>query len=475
MNRKRVTSSLSTGIRKRIHDAGLTCSGLSPAKDRYREVLEGNAGELAARYQQSILLHAQSQVPYYQHLGLAADSLEAFPVLSKAVLREYWGQLRSRGLRSSGVANIRSGGTTGEPVTVLMDRNALQWDYASWIYYHEQILGIREDTYLSRRKVCFSSPRSRVPGRAHHLLLRLGRLVSQTTYLSPGLMSRQTLDEYASRINKLRPAYIEGFSVPLYTLAYHARREGIRMHHPLAIFTTGSTLFPTVRSCIEDVFGCQVYDSYGSRETGDIAGECSHKKLHLFSFNNTVEVVDPDGLPVAEDQMGRVLVTSLHNYAMPLIRYEIGDLASVGSGACECGSSLPFLNRIEGRILEHFPTRDGGLIGGGYFFKLFSGSSWISEFHVLQVDLDRVVIFYTCQPGEHRQDEDLARIAIGIRRAMGQECVVEWREVDTIPRTRYGKRLFTRSLVWEDRNSELAKDMFGDPVPTVVESPRLQS
>ncbi|MFC2095517.1 phenylacetate--CoA ligase family protein [Candidatus Bipolaricaulota bacterium] len=463
LGRNRGGLSLSSGFRRRLYRVGLANSGLGPTKAHYQELMEGDTAELSARYQRSILQHAQSHVPYYQRLSLADDSLESFPILSKAALRQSRAQLTSQGLKTDAVANVLSGGSTGEPVEVLMDQRAQQWDLATGIYYRHALLGIEPDIYLDKRKVWLWSPRSRIRGRINNYRLRIGRLVSRTTYLDLRVISRTILNQYARKINRLRPIFLTAFSIPLYELAQHARREGIRMHRPLMIFTSGTTLFPTMRRHIEDTFGCQVYDGYGSRETGNVAGECSHGNLHVFTFNNTVEVVDSNGRPSAANQKGRLLVTSLQNYAMPLIRYEIGDVGTVGSGACECGSPLPFLNHIAGRMLEYFPTRDGSLVSGGYFFQLLYGCSWISEYQVLQEDLDRIVISYTRTQDERRHDEDLQRIVKGIRDKMGDDCVVEWRELDSIPRTRHGKRLFTRSLVWEDCHTELLQDMTADP------------
>jgi len=463
-NCRHVSPSLSSKFRHRLYDAGLALSGLGPAKEHYRAIVAGNIAELAVQFQRSILHHAVSKVPYYQHLNLPDDSLEAFPILSKASLRRHRHQLMSQALKSGDTVRISSGGSTGEPATVLMDQNTLQWDVAATDYYHYVLLGIDPETYFGKRKVALWDPNSRIPGRATDFRLRIGRLVSRTTYLNPCVISETILGMYAQQINRLRPAFITAYASSLYELAQFALRKGIRIHRPLMIFTGGDTLFPTMRCCIEQVFGCRIYDTYGSREAGYVTGECSSGRLHVLSFNNSVEVIDDHGEPVAAGQEGRLLVTSLHNYAMPLIRYETGDLATAGSGVCDCGSPLPFLNHIAGRVVEHFPTRKGSLVTGGYFFHLFYGCDWISEFHMLQEDLDRVVVSYTRNHcGQHR-GEDMERIANGIRHAMGDDCIVEWQEVDCIPRTQHGKRLFTRSLVWEARHAELLRDIATDEI-----------
>ena len=142
-----------TNFRRRLYDAGLAASGLGPANAYYNAVVTGDIAELAARYQRSILRHAVSQVPHYQHLNLRDESLGAFPILSKAALRQHNRQLISQASKSGNTAKISSGGSTGELATVLMDQSALQWDFAAENYYRQVLLGIDPNMYLGKRKV----------------------------------------------------------------------------------------------------------------------------------------------------------------------------------------------------------------------------------------------------------------------------------------------------------------------------------
>ena len=463
--------SMNDRLRRCLYDAGLAVSGLGPAQKLYRTVVTGDVAQLAVQYRLSILRHAASHVPYYQGLDLGDRSLRAYPILSKASLREHSPRLMAQASRvNASAVRVRSGGSTGEPITAWLDLNALQWDFVGLKYYRHVLLGIDLREHLSSRKVALWDRNSRIPGRATDLRLRIGRLVSRTTYLNPCVISEELLGAYVQRINKLRPKFITAYASSLYELACFASRRGLGVHRPQMIFVSGDTLFPAMRSRIEQVFGCRIINMYGSREAGLVAGECLSGRLHILSFNSTVEVVDDNGEPVAAGRAGRLLVTSHHNYAMPLIRYDTGDLAAAAAGVCECGNPLPFLGRIVGRVVEHFPTADGNLVTGGYFFHLFYGHDWVLEFHILQEELDRVVVFYTRDHRERRRDEDMEQIAAGIRRVMGDGCKVEWREVDRIPRTPHGKRLFTRSLVWEDRHAELLQDMTADRLTFGVDS-----
>ena len=157
------------------------------------------------------------------------------------------------------------------------------------------------------------------------------------------------------------------------------------------------------------------------------------------------------GHPVAPGDEGRLVITPLHNGAMPLLRYDIGDMARAGTSECPCGNPLPVLDGITGRVIEHFVTMDGRIVYGGYFVAMFYKHDWISEFQVLQQDVDLVKVYYRKMPGCEIPPRALEQLNAVMRKVLGVACRIEWLEVDVVPRTPIGKYLHTRSLVWEER------------------------
>ena len=178
------------------------------------------------------------------------------------------------------------------------------------------------------------------------------------------------------------------------------------------------------------------------------AGECKDGLLHSFIFWNYLEVLDKNNQPVREGEEGRVVVTNLFNYSMPLIRYEIGDLAILGPEMCSCGKMLPTLKKVNGRILEQFILKNGTLIHAGFFGLLFDKvfeESGIEKWQVIQEDYDKIrinVITHGEIADQFKNDMD-KKIRIG----MGSECKIEWVIVDDIPKTPSGKYLYTKSLI----------------------------
>ena len=115
------------------------------------------------------------------------------------------------------------------------------------------------------------------------------------------------------------------------------KRKKYLFTHPKIVVSAAENLSDTMRNVIESNFGTKVYNFYGSREIGNLAGECKDGLLHSFLFWNYLEVLDKDNQPVREGEEGRVVVTNLYNYSMPLIRYEIGDMAILGPKSALAG------------------------------------------------------------------------------------------------------------------------------------------
>ncbi len=405
--------------------------------------------EQAHLYLEVLLEYAADHVPYYARMlsgnGDHLTQLDRLPILTKALIRAHGADLRTDELAGRHWRQNTSGGSTGQPIVVVQDREFSDWLKATRTFYYRSFHGLEFDA--TPKVILWGSERDIFKQKAR-LQSRLWDRLTQTTTLNSFRMTPQDMLRYVQTINRKRPVSLRGYAGSLFQLARFIRARRLPVHRPRLIFTAAEALQPFMRQEIESVFGCQAFDTYGSREIGTMAAECRRGRLHIFSFNNLLEVVDEQNRPVRPGQAGRVLVTTLHNYAMPLIRYEIGDTAIPGDG-CDCGSRLPTLERITGRVIDHFLTRDGTLIYGGYFNHLFFFREWVQEFQVLQTDFDDIQIY--CVSKATPVEADMADINRKIRLVMGEACRIELHEVQEVPRTPHGKLLFTRSLVTADR------------------------
>ena len=243
----------------------------------------------------------------------------------------------------------------------------------------------------------------------------------------------------------------------MYELARFCEREGLEVISQAAIITAASTLYPFMREKIEQVFQCRVFNRYGSREVGDIACErpgC--EGLWVAPWGNYVEIVDSEGNRVPDGAEGEILVTSLINFAMPLVRYSIGDrgvLSPMGtSDQCMYGQVL---KAVLGRSNDMFRDKDGTLVDPGYFMSLCT-KDWVRKFQVVQKSASHI-LFRIVRSDLHYRQTELDEISTQTRLVMGDDCKVTFEFVDEIPPSASGKYRYAFSEVQahEDQVSEM--------------------
>lgn len=384
-------------------------------------------------------------MPFYRAaLDLArfrAEGLAGLPILTKQHIRANGDNLKADVADRRRAYRTSTGGSTGRPLTVWQDSHYKDWVRAAEYFIYRRFMNL--DPVGDPRVVLWGSA-SDIKKSRRSINKRLCFWLSRGLFLNGFRMSPGDMEDYVGQINRHRPAVLKGYAGAVYKLARFARDRSLRIHHPKAVYTSAETVSEEMRQCIEEVFGCRLFDVYGSREIGLAAAQCRFGKYHLLEFANHVEVVGPDGSPTPTGVEGRMLITTLHNYSMPLIRYEIEDLAVPGSG-CDCGNALPVLDRICGRYVDCFMTSDGTVVYGGYLTVLMFFREWVEEYQFLQRDFDDIVIYFVArgEPDAREMDE----ITVNTRKIMGQTCKVTWERVPEIPRTPHGKLLYTRSLV----------------------------
>jgi phenylacetate-CoA ligase len=156
--------------------------------------------------------------------------------------------------------------------------------------------------------------------------------------------------EQAKWLHRCDPDYLLTYPSNLTALVPAMREAGLRLTRLREVATMAELLPAETRAMVRDAWNVPIRDTYSAKEVGYMAIQCPEREqLHIQSEVALVEVIDDAGRPCAPGQIGRVVVTPLHNFAMPLIRYEIGDYAEVGS-PCACGRGLPVLTRVMGRV-----------------------------------------------------------------------------------------------------------------------------
>lgn len=167
------------------------------------------------------------------------------------------------------------------------------------------------------------------------------------------------LEEQLDWLIRKRPAYILSYPTILAALADLSEESGVLMPWLQQVMSFSEAVTPNHREVIERVWRVPLIDSYSNAENSLMALQCpDHQHYHVQSESVILEVIDEDGSPTEPGKIGRVVVTDLHNFIMPFIRYETGDMAELGH-SCPCGRGLPVLNRIYGRTRNFIRLESG--------------------------------------------------------------------------------------------------------------------
>ena len=423
-------------------------------EDLVRQDRNGVAPDITNWLLVQLLAHCRRSVPYYAEIMKKvgddfehdpASYLLRLPLLTKGLIRTHIEQLKSQHLGQRKWYFNTSGGSTGEPVKLIQDQdygdrsNALQEFYSSWAG-----AGIGDSiVYIwgSERDILEGSLGAELKKLIIKSLLR-------KTYLNAFRMTPEKMNEFIHILNTRRPKLIIVYVDSIFELARFAEREKIAIRPQSAIITSAGTLTPFMREKIEGVFQCKVFNRYGSREVSDIAGECAaHRGLHVFPWGCYVEVVDEAGNRLAAGTEGNIVVTCLSNYAMPLIRYQIGDRGVLSAdSSCPCGRGGQILERILGRNDDIFETKDGTQIEGGYFGLLLYSRPWVWKCQVIQKDYSSI-LFKIKQSEYDYEPEELSDIIHKTRVIMGEDCQVDFEFVDDIPTSPSGKYRYILSEI----------------------------
>jgi phenylacetate-CoA ligase len=204
------------------------------------------------------------------------------------------------------------------------------------------------------------------------------------------LSTDQPLEEQLKEMAVFRPDALIAYPSNLAALLQMGQRARDAFRTVSNIRTMGETLSSDVRDFIASETGARVFDCYSAEEIGYIAMQCPDTLLyHVMSESLIVEILDEDGKPCRKGQVGRVVATDLLNLATPMIRYDTGDYAVLGS-PCSCGRGLPTLQRIMGRWRGMIVKPDGSRHWPRTGFHSYRKIAPIRQYQMIQHAVDRI-------------------------------------------------------------------------------------
>jgi phenylacetate-CoA ligase len=239
-------------------------------------------------------------------------------------------------------------------------------------------------------------------------------------------------------LQRLDPEYVLTPPSNLRLIVAHCRVNGIRLPRLRAVWTLSEVVEDGLREDCRAVLGARIVHNYSTAEAGYLALQCPDHEQHVHVCAETVllEVVDAQGHACAPGEVGRVLLTPLHNFAMPLLRYEVGDEAEVGP-PCPCGRGLPVLRAVVGRTLDRLLLPDGTERRAELRHYRLARDPRVIEYQVVQRSLERVEILLVLTAPLDRRDEDALRALA--REELGEGFHIDLTAVASIPRTAAGK------------------------------------
>lgn len=387
-----------------------------------------------------IIIHSYKHVEFYhkQYSSIdidpnnikTAEDLSKLPVFSKDDLRNNFSQLIATNFKLGKCVLNKTSGSTGEPTRTLMNLDVHKY-YGSRAIRERLACGVK---FGDKVVNIFPSIRADIKNfmSQSHPKIDIKGFNKVWSFTIP--RENKKCLSLLNMLIKLKPNIIFGAPSTIRILAHVAQDNNISEIHPKVIISSFELLDKSTRQYITNTFNSDIIDVYGSSEVGDIAWECpEHAGYHINMDDVVIEILK-DGEHVAEGEKGEIVVTGLHNYAMPIIRYKIGDVATLTRELCPCGRKLPLLKNIEGRIADFIILPNGQLISP-YALMNIMNYPMISMFQIIQETTNKIVILFVEDVGFNQ--DILNTIEKKYREILGDDMDIELVNVDSIEK--YGK------------------------------------
>ena len=333
--------------------------------------------------------HAYATVPFYKKLFnsnqlhpediQSIEDISKIPIIDKKLLRQNpFDDLISEKYKIRRLIPVTTSGSSGMMLKFFIDNSFDQFRKAQFLRPY-----ITNGKHFSDRTVVFSAPKAATKKWFQHL----GLMNETRIFYNAGS------DEQIRSIQKIKPAVIQGCASVINLLALIILDQKIVIPNPRLIFTDSELLTAHMRKNIEKAFCAKVIDIYGTYETDNIAYECNAQNGYHIAMDCVIMEFIFNGISAKPLEEGEIVVTVLNNFAMPLIRYNLADVASFSNIPCSCGRTFPLLSKIRGRSNDYMVTKDGKKLS---FVNLeaywHSITKFVHEYQVIQEDLENFTI-----------------------------------------------------------------------------------
>lgn len=393
-----------------------------------------------------IVKHAAKKVPYYRNLfrktGLDPDKFAGradmykIPLLDKDTLRTRQNEFISEGADKYGINWDSTSGSTGTPLHFIVDHSTNAHKLACVLRSYQWGGYIPRKKTFSIQSYKFNNSQSISK---HYPFVNLWRFDAKK-------LKRETALEVLKMINDIRPKIFIGYPFSIFMLSRFAEEEGLSIDPLYSIVTAGETLSERRRELLEAAYNCKVYDFFSLHENVAVISECKHQTKHMnedFAYN---EIVDENGKDASEQRVGELVGTGFYNYAMPLIRYKIGDTVVLNNKhtPCPCGRHFRGVKEIIGRQNDYLETPDGRFIGNVLEHSV-DNARGVMLSQCVQDAVDHIYVNLIID--ETYNEDSTKEFEMGLRQRLGGDIKIDFKVVDHLERNKSGKTPFIMSKI----------------------------
>jgi phenylacetate-CoA ligase len=373
-------------------------------RTQWLEPAELEGGQLSQV--RTLLAHSAAQVPYYRKLFAEAgivpaairtlDDFRRIPLLTRRLCQDHFDARCAASLPPGTLPRsvLSTSGSTGMPVKVPQTNLNNLWWYAFYLRDLEWC-GLRPSDSLAVIRNTKVSGAERQQAREGRRLPSWQRELHPLLDFGPcyGMDIQQDHRRQLHWLRTIQPTYLLSYPTNVAALAALVEEQKQGVPSLRAIHLISESLLPEVQARIEAAFGARVMNTYSCMEAGYVASPCpAGHGLHANAENVLVEVLDEHDRPCAPGQTGRVVLTNLHNFRAPFIRYDIGDEVTLAPGRCPCKRGLPLLTQVHGKVRPLFRLADGRLKRSGSLAEDIARLGGQRQYQVVQKSLELILV-----------------------------------------------------------------------------------
>lgn len=384
-----------------------------------------------------IIKHCYENVPYYKEIFnknklMPSDirtqkNLWKLPILTKNDIKQNFNKLKATNMPKWLLNEGHTSGTTGTPAHFYRDLNSINFENATvWRQWKWAEIDIGDRIVVCRGNEIKVSEKD-------HIFWQKNNIQKQL-FLSSFYLSDENMKYYIEEFKRYNGKALQAYPSTAYVIAKYLEKTNDKIKLK-AVFTSSEPIYDFQRKLIEDRFECKIWDFYGLAERVVSASECkTHEGLHINEEYGITEILDEEE---NESKEGFLVGSTLHNYAMPLIRYVTNDYTKISCEECSCGIDHRIISLIETKKEDMVITKEGRYISPSIITHAFKPLTHVAKSQVIQHDFDNFEIKII--PEEGFNDNEIDILMKGLKERFGQKSSIDINIVQDIPRTKNGK------------------------------------